>query len=219
MRNTIIIILCFFTAICVAQRGITYPSSYSTTGIMKANPNGVFDAENVALILDTLSNKLYVNQGNGAWTTLDQIASVDTYTVADGNTTVFVEASSTGVSVTEDAASGLITIAVPTDVDIYKLVITTTSNTLDNGNDLYVRLDYATARTYNTAKTSLNIPSITIGNAGTTLSRTSPMILTEKGNANVDVGVSSFGGGDGSDLEIAFKDMLVAPTMIINLNF
>ena len=53
----------------------------------------------------------------------------------------------------------------------------------------------------------------------TSMSRSAPLLYSTDGYANVDVGVSAFGGGDGSDLEIAIKDFLIASTQQVHLKF
>jgi hypothetical protein len=51
------------------------------------------------------------------------------------------------------------------------------------------------------------------------MSRSSPVIFAPDGNAGVDVGISLIGGGDGSDLEIAIKDFLIAASQFVTLIF
>lgn len=142
------------------------------------------------------------------------------YMLQSFTTTVEIWATDLGVTVSSDPSAGEITINIPEDCTLHKVNIKLPYAAVDNDNNYYVYLDYAGARTYNTSFSNLNLPSVLVSSAETTsMSRNSPVLFAPDGNAGVDVGVSAFGGGDGSDLEIAIKDFLLASTQFVTLNF
>jgi hypothetical protein len=142
------------------------------------------------------------------------------YTVTAGSTTAVVWATGLGVTITTNETTGECNVAVPSGIDLKKVHITLPFGAVDGSNNYYVKLDYAGVRTYNTSISTINLPSVLVGSAVTTsMSRSSPVLFSPDGNAGVDVGISAIGGGDGSDLEIAIKDFLIATTQFVTLNF
>lgn len=142
------------------------------------------------------------------------------YTVTHGGTTAVIWATGTGVTITTNETTGECNIAIPTKVHLHKVHITLPFGAVDGSNNYYVKLDYQGLRTYNTSISNVNLPAVTVGSAViTSMSRSSPVLFGPDGYAGVDVGISLIAGGDGSDLEIAIKDFLIATTQNVTLNF
>jgi hypothetical protein len=142
------------------------------------------------------------------------------YMATQGGTTAIIWATGTGVTINTNETTGECNVMIPTNVHLKKLHITLPFGAVDGSNNYYVKLDYTGVRTYNTRISNINLPSVLVGSAVTTsMSRSSPVLFSPNGNAGVDVGVSAIGTGDGSDLEIAIKDFLLATTQFVTLNF
>ena len=81
-------------------------------------------------------------------------------------------------------------------------------------------MDYEGERDFNKAKENWNLPNVSLGSSDVSgMSRSNPLLYSTDGYANVLVGVSAFGGGDGSDLEIAIKNFDLGPTQFVTLIF
>lgn len=142
------------------------------------------------------------------------------YTVTHGSTTAVIWATGTGVTIVTNMTTGEIVINVPGGVDLHKVHITLPFGAVDGSNNYYIRLAYTGLRSYNTSISTVNLPSVMVGSAVTgSMSRSSPVIYAPDGNAGVDIGISAIGGGDGSDLEIAVKDFLIAAEQFVTLIF
>lgn len=142
------------------------------------------------------------------------------YELVSGTTTATIWATGTDVTLVENQNAGEVTISIPENVELLKLNIKMSSSAVDNDNHYYMKLDYEGLRSYNTAYKNINMPSVLVSSAETaSMSRQSPILISPTGNAGVDIGVSAFGGGDGSDLEIAVKDFFLASNQFITLNF
>lgn len=147
-------------------------------------------------------------------------STVEQYSLTSGTTTMEVWASGLGITIVENQAAGELTISIPVNVSIYSAQIVLSSSALDVNNDYYVLLDYVGSRGFNSAVGNLRLPNVDLGSGVTVaMSRTSPILYSTDGYANVDVGISSFGGGDGSDLEIAIKDFLISSVQQVHLKF
>jgi hypothetical protein len=147
-------------------------------------------------------------------------ASSYQYTINNGSTNAVIWADGLGVTITENASAGTLDVNVPPGVELLKVNVQIPSGAVDNDNNYYINLNYSGLRTYNTMFLNLNLPNVMVSSAETaSMSRNSPVLFSPDGNAGVDVGVSAFGGGDGSDLEIALKDFLLSSQQFVTLNF
>jgi hypothetical protein len=189
------------------------------------NPNGdVTSKPRLKVVYDYTNDLIYTcseaNIGtNNNWAEVSAAQSFQ-YSLSSGVTNVEVWATGTGVTITENASGGELTIAIPTAVDLIDIQIKITSAALDVNNSYYILLDYAGDRGFNSSIDDLLLPNVSVGSGVTTsMSRSAPLLYSTDGYANVDVGVSAFGGGDGSDLEIAIKDFLIASTQQVHLKF
>lgn len=142
------------------------------------------------------------------------------YTANHGSTTAQIWASKPGVSITTNETTGELTIMIPENTELKKVHVNLPFGAVDGSNNYYIRLDYAGLRTYNTNISTVNLPTVLVGSSVvSSMSRQSPILFSPDGNANVDIGISSIGTGDGSDLEIAIKDFLIAASQFVTLNF
>ncbi len=142
------------------------------------------------------------------------------YTIVDGTTTVEIWATGDSVTISENQSGGELTITIPDDVELNKVNVKLTATSVDNDNNYFVLFDYEGLRTYNTEMSNLNLPSVLVSSAETaSMSRNSPVLYSADGNAGVDVGISAFSGGDGSDLEISVIDFLLASNQFITFKF
>jgi len=189
------------------------------------NPNGVITSQpRLKVIYDYTNDALYTCPEsdigtNSNWTAVGSNSNFQ-YSLSDGVTFVEVWATGAGVTIVENAAAGELTVTVPSGVDLIDVQIKMSSTALDVNNDYYILLDYAGDRGFNSAVENLLLPNVAVGSGVTgAMSRNSPVLYSTDGYANVDVGISAFGGGDGSDLEIAIKDFLIASTQQVHLKF
>jgi hypothetical protein len=146
--------------------------------------------------------------------------AVQRYWSYSGSTSAYITASDTGIIVSENAITGVLTVNIPTGVELAALNVTLPAASTDASDDYYIYLDYSGGRSYNGAIGNLRVPTALISSADAgSMSRNSPILMSEDGGSNVNYGVSNYGQGDGSDLELAFKDLQVAPNMLIQLQF
>jgi len=153
--------------------------------------------------------------GNPLW-----IEKTGYYNYQVTTTVVDVDVTATGTGVFVTGGSAEITIIVPAGVDLIELKIDMPSSATSVKYDYWIIFDYIGLRDYNTSPANLKLPLPLMGSADFTgVSRTNPVIFSYNGNANVDMAVTSYGGGDGSDLEIGFYDFLIDANQILILKF
>jgi len=190
---------------------------------IEGNPNGVLTStDKVKVIFDATNNKIYTcpNEHIGTNDNWATHTSESQYSLVSGSTKVEVWATGSGITILENATSGELSVTIPEGVDLKSMHIVIDSSSLDANNNYFINLIYTALRDYNLSVETLNIPVVNLGSAVTTsISRTNPILYNTDGYVGVDVGVSSFAGGDGSDLEIAIKDFLIATKQFIHLKF
>lgn len=154
--------------------------------------------------------------GSGSGTTISQ------YSVSNGSTSGEVWASGAGVTITENAGAGELTISIPSGVDLVAVNLFMPAASTDAG-AYHIILDYAGLRSFNTSKTNLKIPLIRTGlDNYATASRANPANISENGgnSANtVTYGVSSFADGDGSDLTMSLINFSLGINQMCRLDF
>lgn len=142
------------------------------------------------------------------------------YTVTHSTTTAEIWATGPGVTIITNDTTGEISINVPTAINLKKVQIKLPSGAVDAVNNYFVKMSYEDARDFNTSIDDINLPCVILGSADLTgMSRSNPILFGPDGYANCNVGISSIGGGDGSDLEITIKDFLLAPSQFVTLIF
>lgn len=156
---------------------------------------------------------------NGGGSGVIDIKEKKIYIATHDNTYATIWASRTGVTITSNEVTGELIISVPADTELYKVHIFIPFDAVDANNNYYILLAYTGLRTYNTNIRTVNIPSVLVGRASGTISRSSPSLYAPDGNAGVDVGITDIGGGDGSNLEIAIRDFLISQSQFVTLIF
>lgn len=142
------------------------------------------------------------------------------YTATHSTTTAEIWATGLGVTIVTNDTTGEISINVPTAINLKKVHINIPSGAIDSDNNYYVKISYEDERDFNTSFDNLNLPTVNVGSSDSGgMSRSNPLLFSTDGYANVLVGVCAFGGGDGSDLEIAIKNFALAPTQFVTLIF
>lgn len=153
--------------------------------------------------------------GNPLWVSL---SGNQNYQITAGSVEIDVTATGTGVTATN--ATGELTIDIPSGVDLVELKIKMPSSETDANDNYFILFDYTGLRDFNTSSSNFNLPVALMGSSDTTgIARTNPVLFSSDGNANIDMGVTSFGGGDGSDLEIGIYDFLVDSNQLLILKF
>lgn len=241
MLNRISLIILFFLclSICLfSQKGVTYPSRYYQVPTVIQNPNGTMPSSYAPFCFDEVNGVFYVSNGGTNWSPLGGSSftvDVDSIifngvsqevpylsnirqNIASGNVFATVVSSKGGVSMSTNATNGEITFSVPLGCEILSISLALNTEALSAGNDLFIYFDYVGLRTFNNSVNNALMPTVFVA-ASNTPSRVSPMLFTVDGMANVDVGVSGVGQGDGSDIEIAILDLLIAPNIRLDLKF
>ena len=164
--------------------------------------------------------------GDGAWSLSGgggsgqfRLKERYTYRKVHANTSAHIWATDTTVTIVSNDVTGELVINVPDSVELYKVYIEMRQDALDASNNYFIKLAYEDMRPYNTNIANLNIPSVHVGRSSGSVSRSTPIIYAPDGSAGVDVGISEYGTGDGSDLEIVLKDFLLAPRQFVSLIF
>jgi len=193
---------------------------------IEGNPNGVLTStDKVKVIFDATNNKIYTCPNehlgtNDNWEDQGAASSPLQYSAHSGYTKAQIWATGLGVIVSENSTFGELSIVVPEGVDLIAMHIVINSSSLDANNNYYLNLRYTGLRSYNTSIETLNLPVVNLGSAVvSSMSRTNPILYNTDGYVGVDVGISSFAGGQGSFLEIAIKDFLIATKQFIHLKF
>lgn len=154
--------------------------------------------------------------GTGSTTSISQ------YSVSNGSTSGEVWATGAGVTITENAGAGELTIAIPSGVDLVAVNLFMPASVTDGG-AYHIVLDYAGLRSFNTSKTNLKIPLVRTGlDNYASASRANPANISENGgnSANtVTYGVSDFAGGDGSDLTMSLINFALGINQMCRLDF
>lgn len=175
-------------------------------GLFRDSTNAIGDGTKI-LGTDTNGNLLFVDQDGNV-----------RYSITTGSVNIQVIATGTGV--TASNATGELTIDIPSGVDLKQLHVTLPQSETDATNRYFILFDYTDARSYNTGMDDVNLPTVLIGSTDVTgLARTNPILYSDDGGANVDVGITSIAGGDGSDLEIGIYDFLIDTNQFITLKF
>ena len=147
-------------------------------------------------------------------------SSIQHYTTTSSSVTCRVVAD--GLGVTMSATSGTFTVDIPASVNIKSLLIHL-PQTLTSAGTLTIKLDYTNSRSYNTDKFTLNLPICAFGNDNfSTPSVSSPVLYNELGGSasgTIVYGVSQFGHGDGSDLDITIKNFTLGSDQWVFMNF
>lgn len=238
----IIILLCVQTL--SAQRGVTYPYRYSTVGLVSQSPDQVIVGDGYGrIMLDTSSATMFLFQDDSTWVapsgsnSMSLFENTIVYDKAGVNDSISmpydravvenialtdldiqVESTRGGVTANVDAIDGEITIGVPADCELRYISMRASNNVLDASNRLYIILDYEGLRDYNLSVKTARVPYLLIGGANSP-SRSTPLVLSEDGEAGVIYGISSFGQGDGSDLELTLRNALISSNINIKLIF
>lgn len=148
--------------------------------------------------------------------------AISKYSVSDGNTTGEIWATGLGVTITENAGTGEVIVAIPSGVDMVAINLFLPPSSTDNG-AYHIVLDYDGLRDFNTSKFDLKIPLVRTGlDNYANVSRANPANISENGgnSANtVTYGVSAFGGGDGSDLTMTLINFSLGLAQMCRLDF
>lgn len=153
--------------------------------------------------------------GSGHIYIKEQYMSVRTH----DNTTATIWASDTTVTITSNEVTGELVINVPDSVELSKVYIEMRYEGLDASDNYYIKMQYEGLRPYNYDIKNLNLPAVSVGRTSGSVSRSTPIIYAPDGSAGVDVGITEYGTGDGSDLEIVLKDFVLAQRQFILLIF
>lgn len=165
---------------------------------------------------DAQGNTVNFNVSGGTSSTIEQ------YDVSNGSTTGTVWATGLGITITQNAGAGEITFSIPADVELISANLFMPSSVTDGG-AYHIVFDYVGARGFNTTKQNLKIPLIRTGlDSYASASRANPANISENGgnSANtVTYGVSDFGGGDGSDLEMSLINFSIGLNQMCRIDF
>jgi hypothetical protein len=234
----IILFLLMLPFISIAQRGTTYPIKYERLAVVDVNPDTNLDSIYGSLAFNVETKTLHVNQGGSAWADVGNssividndsifVGSVGEsvpyssnvfQTLTVGNVDALVHSTRGGVTISANEVNGEISFGIPSGCELNSVTLAITSAVLDGSNNLYVNFDYAGLRTYNTTVEDVLIPSFKIA-SNIAPSRITPMTFRNRGVSNIIYGVSSVGGGDGSDLEVALKGVTESPSMVLSFTF
>ena len=179
---------------------------------------GATIASEIYVRTDTDPDEVYVRAPDGSPVQLNFASAPDQYTNGDAEIWAF----GTGITVTKNVTTGEFTVAIPSGVEPKVLGITyLNTDASDSGNDVHVIFDYTDDRGYNNTTADLVLPDIYQIPIVGSPSRSTPWNYTN-GGGNVNdkqVGVSAYGGGDGSDLELTINDAAVATTNYLVIVF
>lgn len=189
----------FFRNSTAADRTVTLPTEFTHED----------DAENAitTLVIPANSSEVYeLRMGATEWRWVHLSGEGGSSVVQYRSNDAEIWATGAGITFTK-AASGAWTFAIPVGVQIIKANIDFALGDVDtaNSNKAYVLFDYAGLRTFNTSYGDMNFPAalgVVPDSAG---SQATPANYTLR-----DHGVSSIGGGDGSDLEVTVTNAAVA---------
>lgn len=194
--------------------GVAQPTEYLPVGVLGEKLMAYFTGDAVQVV--------YYHDGTD-WNFSYLISNAPgsrQYTATHSTTTAEIWATGAGVTITTNDTTGEISINVPTAINLKKVHINIPSGAIDSDNNYYVKISYEDERDFNTSFDNLNLPTVNVGSSDSGgMSRSNPLLFSTDGYANVLVGVCAFGGGDGSDLEIAIKNFALAPTQFVTLIF
>lgn len=147
--------------------------------------------------------------------------SIYRYSVTNGSSiTGSIKANGPGVSLS-DGGQGELIVSIPDSVEIEDFSFVFPSS-YTNSNALYVIFDYQGAREFNTNIYNIEPPVVRLENA-TSISSPNRTIPDFSDGANTSksgkYGVSAWGGGDGSDIEITVLDAAQASNTFITMKF
>lgn len=202
--------------------GNYYGDIYEGVAQPTALPTGVLGEKLIVYFTGDAVQAVYYNDGEN-WNFSYLISNApgsQQYTATHSTTTAEIWATGLGVTIVTNDTTGEISVNVPTAINLKKVHINIPSGAIDSDNNYYVKIAYEDERDFNTSFDNLNLPTVNVGSSDSSgMSRSNPLLFATDGYANVLVGVCAFGGGDGSDLEIAIKNFALAPTQFVTLIF